>query len=304
MRFKKACDLAEGIHDLLSPSTSGTPLTERVALVEYHEEAAKSEILRDHTFSPIVPKLAHIARSCEHGARSLFALVPDRVVDVQHIRGEYNKKGKIVGHHFAPDGSPLLASLVGVVHNPATGIFFGKVPNGKGGYKGSSFFPGHIDDIQDLLDLILSGKELARYGARVLYRVDADKPFYYNTYNWESTGSEVDATCFPIFDFVEVNVSEGDIDLGGGLYTVDARDLIAVAEGMLQTLIADVFVDPQTSPLQFVIPENATNPRMLVFDFAPAIASQTNVDKGLFVAIPIGKFSHLADLESILSQIV
>jgi len=143
-RRRKACGLMDGIHDILSPSSTGMSPDRRVVSVEYHREVSKSGTLKAHGLSPVITRLTHVARTCTHKIRNPFVEIPPRIVDITHIQGEYNKKGKAVGYHFAPLGSPLYASLIDIVPNTATGVFYAKVPNGYGGWKGSSFFPGSI----------------------------------------------------------------------------------------------------------------------------------------------------------------
>jgi hypothetical protein len=296
-RRKKACDLMDGIHDILSPSSTGMSPDRRVSSVVYHREVSKAPTLLAHGLSPLIPKLARAAMDCMHKVRSPFAGIPPRIIDITHIEGEYNRKGKAVGCHFAPVGSSLYGSLKDIVPNTATGVFYAKVPNGYGGWKGSTFFPGYIADLKVLLDLILTGKEMTRCGTRTLYKVESDKipaPFYLVAFNWASASVEVENSCFPVYDFIEVNGADAA-----------EQGLIDDAEQMLVDLISVGYVVQQASPLQFVLPADGTNPERLVFDFGPSTGARTKVFQGVFVVIPTAKFSKLAgpDLDGILAQV-
>ena len=148
-----------------------------------------------------------------------------------------------------------------------------------------------------LLDLLLSGAELARCGTRTLYKVESDKtpaPFYFVAFNWTSSSVEVENSCFPVYDFIEINGSE-----------VGEQGIIDDAEQMLTDLISEGYVNQQTSPLQFILPSDGTSAERLVFDFGPSTGAKTKVNQGVFVVIPVDKFSKIAgpDLDGILAQV-
>jgi hypothetical protein len=231
-----------------------------------------------------------------------------RVIDEKHLLGGQDKNGQIFGYHFAPKGSELLPKLKRIVNNHANGVFFARVPDGKGSWKDSSFFPLEIADLQSLTDLLLIGKQIAKCSIKVLYKVErnpAEKSFYYISH-LSKNGNAVE-NCFPAFDFVEVDeISDEKISFGGGLFSKSKAELVSLADEILAELMhTKGRVDRFSCPVRFVQCDDYCRTKSIIIDIAPKFSSQTGVPRGILVSIKSKYLSYFgsAPLQSILDQL-